>query len=330
MSKTLPKIYSVLEVSSTGYINHGINYITDKGNLDFIRNELSNKGVVKRVTEQAIVYIAKNSQTPRFKLKKYFYENRLRKTKLPALAEVILMNKKDTDAFLSTLVTNKKYFLPIEYCSKITSFKVKEDLAARMVSAEEPIGGIIFEKQALKLIGDISEIVEKNMVKISSYGKNKFKQTFENLFEIAYNKSALIIYDENVLEQINEGGHVIDDDAFETLSLMLKSSDIENIKVGLEILANSNYTESYVETAMILSSFYSNISEHTNAWSQNFKSLLLYLDSNKINYKNGWKSLARDLLSKGGNEEKVREFIIKNLNLENKEFKWNITDIEII
>jgi predicted transcriptional regulator len=85
-----------------------------------------------------------------------------------------------------------------------------------------------------------------------------------------------------LLDKLN--GHdavVINEEVFDQLSSMFKSSDADNHVLAMEIMANSNYTESLLYLEMLFHEYH-NIMRHNHTRGHvNFKSLLSYLNKDK-------------------------------------------------
>jgi hypothetical protein len=302
--------------------------------LKFVENSLKNKTNLKQIPTNTSVYIGKNSLLPRFKLKEYFIQNKLSKTKLVLNAGTAIINKKSTTKALSkdNFTIHKSYYIPKNDIPKLKSIvgnKVDDHEGVVIMSTDSYVDQM-FDVLMLKK----TNYTPADYTWISGYyGRQKDVIEFENLYNIASNKNCSIVYDEDVLEQINETGHIVEQDSFENLNAMFQSKDVENLKLGLEILANSNYRESSLKIGMLLTSNWSKISSNRAHWNQNFKSLMAYFEQSDIDFRAGWKKLAQGLIKKNKNNpeilKEIKEYILINLKEETKNFNLGITDITV-
>ena len=108
------------------------------------------------------------------------------------------------------------------------------------------------------------------------------------------------IYDESaILKHINgDDATVIDESMYEQIHQMFESSDTDNHILAMEIMANSNYTESLLYLEMLFK-------EHSNSMSNcrtrnhvNFKSLVNYLGKNKTYLSTSLDTIVKSLIEK--------------------------------
>lgn len=329
MSKVVPKIYSTKSCNPSNYISSNVTYISRSSNVDFIKDNIFKKDTMSALADGYKVYIGKNSLMPRWKLKKFFHEHKLQKTKLPHLADVALINKKDTinmvDDFASRV--KKLYFIPKEEIQNTIILQQLEDEDGIIASSITP--GL---NKLLLLKNNITFYTKIDVIEIRSTGKHKVKDIFENLFEIAYNQTIKLMYDEDILEQLNSEGHELDEDNMEYMNNMIQSSDQDNVKLALEILSNVNYEKSYIKVSNIISVNWRTINNSKELWNPNFKSLMMYLGTKEIALDDGWKSLIKSLLLRSkDNPTRIKEIeglIKNNLNQELKKVGISITNLE--
>jgi hypothetical protein len=108
------------------------------------------------------------------------------------------------------------------------------------------------------------------------------------------------LYDESaILKHINgDDATVIDESMYEQIHQMFESSDKDNHILAMEIMANSNYTESLLYLEMLFK-------EHSTAMGNchtrnhvNFKSLVNYLGKNKTYLSTSLDAIVRSLIEK--------------------------------
>lgn len=127
------------------------------------------------------------------------------------------------------------------------------------------------DNQALKLYGD----------KINS--SRWFNTIDEEHSDLAQKMVGTTVYDEMaILKHINgDDATIIDEAMFDQISDMFKSNDKDNHVLAMEIMANSNYTESLLFLEMLFKDFSGRISETHTKNHVNFKSLIGFLKKNK-------------------------------------------------
>jgi hypothetical protein len=338
MSNSKLKTLKALKVSYVQYSQsirtHNSFNLVEYSDLKFINDGLNSKKKVTEIPKNTPVYIGKNSLLPRFKLKEYFFVNKLKKTKMVLNAGAAIINRRSTSSILDkgNLTIGKGYYIPKDASPNILSVignKMK-DFDGIIIS-----NGDSYLKEMLnKFTVNINNYQPKEFIWMSDgWGNQKDFTEFENLYNIAYNKNCSLLYDEDVLEQINEQGHEIEKDSYDNLNAMLKSSDNENIKLAFEVLANSNYKESSLKVSMILANNWYKISSNRGHWNPNFRSLMMYFDETKINFKEGWKVLAQSLIKKYRNDpetlKEIKHYVLNNLQEETKKFDIGLNSITV-
>ncbi len=93
-----------------------------------------------------------------------------------------------------------------------------------------------------------------------------------------------LLSDMVLLEEINQGVHITTD-VYDQLCFMLKSTDVNNIGLAMELMANADYKKSEFKIALLLNRFRNKITTHKNAGLVNFRSLLNYFS--KYNWQSG-------------------------------------------
>jgi hypothetical protein len=132
---------------------------------------------------------------------------------------------------------------------------------------------------------------------ITSSMHYSFNSDYMKLSEII---STHNLYDESaILKHINgDDATIIDESMYEQIHQMFESSDTDNHILAMEIMANSNYTESLLYLEMLFK-------EHSNSMSNcrtrnhvNFKSLVNYLGKNKTYLSTSLDNIVRSLIEK--------------------------------
>lgn len=337
--RRIPKAYHANEIKAVKSNSSGIEItvdsnrwtggkqIIDYNNVLFIKKSLENKIILNSIHDNALTYIGKNSKIPRFKIKEYFHQHKLRKTKYPHLANAIILNKIETNNLINNKEIVKEYYY-IPYAILNRPFN-NEKVDGYVLDANNKNINFILNKFKITL-----DQIECKKYIIFGYRSQNEIDVFNNLFEIAYNQSAQLIYDEKILEQINENGIEVDDDILENLTLMLKDKkNVDNIKLGLELISNSNYKESCLKMSMIITDSWNSIIENKKYWTKNFISLLEYLKHHNITYQLGWKSYVKSVSECFKDDpsriEDIKKYAIRHLQEDIKISGITITDIDI-
>jgi len=120
---------------------------------------------------------------------------------------------------------------------------------------------------------------------------------------------------------MNKDGIDLDEEIYETLKGMLLSKEEDTFKLGIEMLSNVNLEEENIfKISLLMNQVYTN-SNRFNAMSRyaskNFKSLLNFLNLNKIRWNQSWETYGMSMWNRFGKTEHadyIKRFIIDNLN----------------
>ena len=150
------------------------------------------------------------------------------------------------------------------------------------------------------------------------------KKDIEYIFK---NPHVNIIFDEDLIEVINEDGFELDDDYLSTLDSMFESESQDNINLALEMLSNVNIEKNSLTIALFLN-------KHKNIFSwgsglsitknNSFKSTLKYFKSKNINFESDWRIFSTNLLKLHKDNPKnvdiIKDFTLQNINMYLKQF----------
>jgi hypothetical protein len=108
------------------------------------------------------------------------------------------------------------------------------------------------------------------------------------------------IYDESaILKHINgDDATIIDETMYEQIHQMFESSDKDNHILAMEIMANSNYTESLLYLEMLFKEHSTDMGNCHTRNHVNFKSLVNYLGKNKTYLSTSLDAVVRSLIDK--------------------------------
>jgi hypothetical protein len=168
-----------------------------------------------------------------------------------------------------------------------------------------------------KVLKENSETVRLNIH--SAYITNdiyQIKNEHLNKFEyLDFTKYSL--YDEkSIIKDLNnDDSVVIDETVYETLTTMLESGDVDNVVLGMEIMANSLYQESLPYLIILMKRYGYRIYDRKERNHVNFKSLLKYLDVSTHTHMNMGKAFSILKNNSGLTKENV-EIIFKDFQHE--------------
>lgn len=127
---------------------------------------------------------------------------------------------------------------------------------------------------------ELTKLNDFKDIKSSSISVAAVESDYKKLYN--YILTTPITHESAILEHMNsEDAVLIDEQMFEQLSEMLRSSDNDNTILAMEIMANCNYKESLLYLEMLFHDHYYNISQSSTKNHVNFKSLLSYLNKDK-------------------------------------------------
>lgn len=204
-------------------------------------------------------------------------------------------------------------------------------------------GNIIFENSFIviiteenknkitpKLVNFLQDKKLEDLYYKSLYRDKKLVEVHNYLEYILKNPNVKVIFDENIMDPLNEDGFELDEEYLTTLDGMFESRSQDNINLALEMLSNVNIEKNSLTIALFLN-------KHRNIFSwgrglsitknNSFKSTLKYFKSKNIDFESDWRSFSANLykLHKDNpkNIEIINEFIQQNINQYLKEFNPN-------
>lgn len=344
----IPSSYDKIE-HQNNFLYHSYNhskegdiYFTEKESKEYEKliNSLLNQKV--NTTLNGKIYLGKLSSLPRHKIKDYFKENKVSKTSRLDQSDTIILNKEHLVEFNKMFESGSSWYR-LKPC-KIYRFDSEHDKEYienysksyynESIIHDEPFTIMIREDNKNKITpklvnflqGEKSEDVfyknlyrEKNLVEVHNY-----------LEYILKNPNVKVIFDENIMDPLNEDGFELDEEYLTTLDGMFESKSQDNINLALEMLSNVNIEKNSLTIALFLNKHRSKFSWGSGlsiTKNNSFKSTLKYFKSKDINLDADWRSFSANLykLHKDNpkNLEIITEFIQQNINQYLKEYNPN-------
>lgn len=234
-----------------------------------LQKDIENLKVEDTLTDTDQVLFSTYSEVPRYKFNVYAKDK-------PKLSRVITTKK------ANAVVLNKEKMYPSlgvqSYGSQMYELT---DSDVQFLNMKELQGKTIYlnEYYVPYLTKNNGNFSTAGRTKIKWYGYNNYNHV-ENEKEIAINeilglKDMKLVSDVTVLELINQGT-IIDQEMYQELTSMLRSDDKDNIGLGMEVMANSDYKASELRLVLLLNMFKNKLMSHKNYGLVNFRSLLLY------------------------------------------------------
>lgn len=317
--------------------NDGNIFFTEKESKEYenLVNSLLNQNPESALTGK--VYLGKLSSLPRHKIKDYFKENKVNKTSRLEQSDTIILNKEHLLEF-NKIFNSPSSWYRLKPC-KVYKFDSEQD-QEYIEKYYKSYHNYVLEDLYIILIDENNK--KKITPKLANFLQDKKSEVFlyknlyrgRNLVEvhnyleyILENPNVKVIFDENIMEPLNEDGFELDEEYLTTLDGMFESKSQDNINLALEMLSNVNIEKNSLTIALFLNkhkdkfSWGSGLSITKN---NSFKSTLKYFKSKNINLEDDWRQFSTNLhkLHKGNpkNLEIINEFIQQNINQYLKEF----------
>ena len=339
---------TVVGFRTANYWSDNTSFINDNDSAQLqMALKLITKSGSTKINPNDVIYATKASDIPRFKLKEFIKENKLKKTSRAGMASVFIINKGYFYDLMKRLKYGEHYFLNEDFAKK---YHV------------EILGATSIRSDGRELISLYKHYQDKNNFMYIESRPNDLKDTFkrnagsEKLFNdnihitkgtifsvyreaklvdllslICNNASNIIsgkirvVFDEDLFVTLNKEGIELDDEYLQTLRDMLFSKDDANVKLGFEMMSNL-----VVNDHMLLStSFLLNELVHQTRFrpsyytnnNTNLKALLKVLKTKGIAWERDWKTFGtglRNNFKTGIEGDVVKKFLLDNIN---REFK---------
>ena len=306
-------------------------------NYENLVNSLLNQKVDTLLTGK--VYLGKLSSLPRHKIKDYFKENKITKTSRLDQSDTIILNKEYLIEF--NQIFNSDYsWQQLKPCKAYTFTAEQDKDYLRSISKTwrsnfdqfHPFIILIEEddKPTSKLINFLQNKKPEDLLYKTLYRGKNLVEVHNYLEYILKNPNVKVVFDEDIMNPLNEEGFELDEEYLTTLDGMFESKLQDNINLALEMLSNVNIEKNSLTIALFLNKHKSKFSWGSGlsiTKNNSFKSTLKYFKSKDINLDADWRSFSANLykLHKDNpkNIEIINEFIQQNLNQYLKEYNPN-------
>jgi len=338
---------TVVGFRAAGYWSDSVHFVNEKDSLQLQKAlKLITKTESTKIEPKDIIYATKASDIPRFKLKEFIKDNKLKKTSRVKMASVFIMNKGYFFDLVKRLKYDEHYFINEKYASNnyvdilgTTSRRDGNMLTTLFANYNDKDTFMYVENRP----NDLKDTFKKNTNSEAMFNDNVHltKGTIFDVYREAkmidlltlicdnvsniINGKVRVIFDEDLFVTLNKEGIELDDEYLQTLRDMLFSKDDANVKLGFEMMSNL-----VVNSHMLLStSFLLNELVHTTKFrpsyytnnNTNLKALLKVLKTKGIAWERDWKTFGtglRNNFKTGVEGDVVKKFLLDNIN---REFK---------
>jgi len=301
---------------------------------EFIKNLLNKSSKIKFGKK---VYLGKLSNLPRHKIKEYFQSNKLKKTSKLEQSDTIVFNKQHlqelNDIFNSDIEYYKLSLKEVYFFEpKDNKYLIDECEGGHKLSNELPCCLVIDQGESLKpkLSQFLQNKTSETLYVKKLYRENNIIEVFSYIKYIFKNPHVNIIFDEDLIEIINEDGIELDDEYLSTLDGMFESKSQDNINLALEMLSNVNIEKYSLTIALFLNKHINKFNWGSGLSIKNnnsFKSVLKYFKSKNINFESDWRFFSVNLYKKYKDNPEdlkiINGFIQQNINKYLKEYNSN-------
>ena len=270
------------------------------------------KDKMPTIKKDAGILIDKNSDVPRPKLKEFIEDNNLKKVTLLSKADIVVIRRDTIQALLKEEI--KEVYLVNETDVKKLCSSGTENVL--LYSANNTT----YESSMDQEYYDV-----KNRCKVvrgwlmGGYRNRKQNESLDFLYSLI-GTTATLVYDDALVSTLNKDGLDLDTEIYETLQGMLLAKDSATFNLGIEMLSNVNVENNLFKISLLLNTVY-NQTGRFNAMSQynnkNFKSLIAYLDANRIRWNQKWEVYGMSMWNKFKDTEhadSIKVYFVSNMN----------------
>jgi len=331
----------------SNYSNYGYFYLSyndvkdysfhNEDELEFHKNRLTTllnnegKGTMKKV-----LYVGKASNIPRHKIKAFISENKIKKTSLIENADTVIFDKKiinDVYNWFNKSSLKKVAIIPLT--QKLLDGIVQHNISFSQITGRNnstpDLGNqlknkeniIIYEydynnftSQAKAIFGNLKWV---DYYEQSNYRVKNLREIYETLEYYFKNPHGNIIWDDVILDTLNNDGIDLDNDYLDSLNSMFNSGDKGNIQLALEMLNNVNLEKHGLTVALLLNKYKDITNWGTgNTSNSAFKTLDRYFINKGIVWKSDFRTFSTGLYKNYFQDEEAKKiielFVLENIN----------------
>lgn len=290
------------------------------------------------------VYVATTCKIPRDKIKSYFAENNLTKTTRTYLADTVLVDLESIDRiFKARDTTNwtKGYMISSKDVlkhPKLFKNSHNSNWGHGYVKIHEAVLKGVHDVFVRSWRDDLSYVLEvfpeAEEVVILSYPTGDLLKTLELMKFLKANPSVKVVFDTALNEDMTSEGIEMDDDIEQQVIQMLKSRDISDTKLAIEICSNFDLEKSLYRIANMFNAYKSRfVGKQSMLTKTSYKQIDTYIRSKGINWMGDRDRFLSDMYTLYKGDEKleplIKEQIRAFLQYQLKFTKLKLTDISL-
>ena len=290
------------------------------------------------------VYVATTCKIPRDKIKSYFAENNLTKTTRTYLADTVLVDLESIDRiFKAQDTTNwvKGYMISSEDVLKHPElFKNSHgsNWGPSYVKTHEAVLKGVHDVFVRSWRDDLSYVLEvfpeAEEAIILSYPTGDLLKTLELMKFLKANPSVKVVFDTALNEDMTSEGIEMDDDIEKQVIQMLKSRDISDTKLAIEICSNFDLEKSLYRIANMFNAYKSRfVGKQSMLTKTSYKQIDAYIRSKGINWMGDRDKFLSDMYTLYKGDEKLEPLIKEQIRVflqhQLKFTKLKLTDISL-
>jgi hypothetical protein len=254
--------------------------VIGKGIIEFSKESLPNN--VYTPIKDDKIYLLPECNVPRFKLKTFCENYNVALVKFQHKANAVFVGPKFIEGTLKNL-SDLVFYKPevLNFLEIVESAKPRKELADLITEIKNSDSNFVVlnyrtynDLHRDKILGYsfshkyVEYDKRPSLQFISEAHYDLFKQCTTN--PNCFNQT-------EILRRINTGG-VMTRESFESIKRLFESNDLENVKLGMEIMANCDYEKSCVYLLLLIMHYGSKMYSSTTHNHVNFKALLKFFD----------------------------------------------------
>jgi hypothetical protein len=291
------------------------------------------------------VYTATTCKIPRDKMKAYFQENNLKKTTRTYLADTVLMDLESLDKILRIFSKphswTKGFMIPSEDVVKHShlftndhnknswseSYFITHD---QVLEGKHDVFVRTYDDRTAQIVH--SSFPEAKEIEVLSYPTMDLLKTLEILTFLKNNPTVKVVFDTTLNEGITNEGIEMDDEIEKQVAQMLRSTDINDTKMAIEICSNFDLEKSLFRIAFMFNKHKNRfLGKQSMLTKTSYKQIDAYIRSKGINWLGDRDTFLSDMYVLYKDDEKVAPIIKRHvqdyLQSQLRRTKIKLTDI---
>lgn len=283
------------------------------------------------------VYVATTCKIPRDKIKAYFTENNLTKTTRPYLADTVLIDLESIDKVFKAfnnrgwgswqngyMVSSEDVLKHKKFFTDPTGARGNAWYANYQKTQSEVFEGKhdVFIRTSFRGHGDTNDsnpyipsiFPDAELVSILGYPTGDLIKTLEILAFLKDNPTVKVVFDTTLNEGMTNEGIEMDDEIEKQVTQMLRSTDINDTKMAIEICSNFDLEKSLFRIAFMLNKHKSRfLGKQSMLTKTSYKQIDTYIRSKGIDWMGDRDTFLSDMFVLYKDDEKVASIIKRHI-----------------